>query len=147
MYNMKQTESLLVEIFGDSSRIKIVDYLMEFPTNTFTPSELVKGIGMSRTTVFRELNILLNQDMIKSVDKIGKSLTFTINLKSIIVRLMQQSVHFKSEDIADRQLARKNIRIIIRTNLKNREVLYARKKILQNELRLTKQMIEAMPVR
>ena len=60
---------------------------------------------------------------------------------------MQQSVHFRSEDIADRQLARKNIRIIIRTNLKNREVLYARKKILQNELRLTKQMIETMPVR
>lgn len=144
---MKQTESLLVEIFGDSSRIKIIDYLMEFPTNTFTPSELVEGIGMSRTTVFRELNILLNQDMIKSVDKIGKSLTFTINLKSLIVRLMQQSVHFRSEDIADRQLARKNIRIIIRTNLKNREVLYERKKMLQNELRLTKQMIEAMPVR
>lgn len=147
MYNMKQTESLLVEIFGDSSRIKIVDYLMEFPTNAFTPSELVEGIGMSRTTVFRELNILLNQDMIKSVDKIGKSLTFTINLKSLIVRLMQQSVHFRSEDIADRQLARKNIRTIIRTNLKNREVLYARKKMLQNELRLTKQMIETMPVR
>ena len=147
MYNMKQTESLLVEIFGDSSRIKIVDYLMEFPTNAFTPSELVENIGMSRTTVFRELNILLNQDMIKSVDKIGKSLTFTINLKNLIVRLMQQSVHFKSEDIADRQLARKNIRVIIRTNLKNREVLYARKKMLQNELRLTKQMIEAMPVR
>lgn len=146
MYNMKQTESLLVEIFGDSSRIKIIDYLIEFPTNAFTPSELVESIGMSRTTVFRELNILLDQDMIKLVDKIGKSPTFTINLKSPIVRLMQQSVHFKSEDVADRQLAKKKTRTIIRTNLKNKDVLYARKKMLQYELRLTKQMIDRIPI-
>lgn len=146
MYNVKQTESLLVEIFGDSSRIKIIDYLIEFPTNAFTPSELVESIGMSRTTVFRELNILLDQDMIKLVDKIGKSHTFTINLKSPIVRLMQQSVHLKSEDVADRQLAKKKTRTIIRTNLKNKDVLYARKKMLQYELRLTKQMIDTIPI-
>jgi len=146
-FTIRMPESILLSIFGDSPRMKIMDYLLEFPTNEFTPSELVEDIGMSRTTVFRELNELLNHDITKQTGKVGKSPTFTVNLKNPLVRMMQQSIHFRSDKIADKQLASKNLRRIIRTNLQTTVELHARQKILEQELVFTKERIKAIPVR
>jgi len=120
--------------FGESSRMKIIDYLIEFPTNEFTPSDLVDAIGMSRTTVFRELNNLEDQDMIKLVSKLGKSSTFRINLKNPIVKMIQQAIFLRSDDVADRQIAKRKIHTIVRKSLGNREAIELRQKLLKEEL-------------
>lgn len=140
------SESALVSIFGDSSRIKILEYFLEFPTNEFTPSELVKDIGMSRSTVFRELDSLIDDGMLIRTGKLGKSPVFKINLKNPIVRLIQQGIHLKSDLIADRQLASKRVRTIVRKTLNNHEVLLLRQKQLKKELSYTKEKLKEISV-
>ena len=139
------SESALTNIFGDSSRMKILEYFLEFPTNEFTPTELVKGIGMSRSTVFRELDSLIGDDMLVQTGKQRKSPVFKINLKNPIVRLIQQGIHLKSDLIADKQLASKRVRTIVRKTLNNHKVLSLRKKQLQEELSYTRKKLKEMP--
>lgn len=139
------SESTLTNIFGDSSRMKILEYFLEFSTNEFTPTELVQDIGMSRSTVFRELDSLIGDDMLVQTGKQGKSPVFKINLKNPIVRLIQQGIHLKSDQIADKQLVSKRVRTIVRKTLHNHKVLLLRKKQLQEELSYTREKLKEMP--
>jgi len=141
------TDSTVLSIFGDSSRMKILGYLLEFPTNEFTPKDLVESIGMSRTTVFRELDSLLDENMIKQVGRIGKSFTFKINLKNPIVELVQQSVHLRSDLTADKQIASRKVRRVIRKTLKDYDALKLRKKRLREELNYTNEKLKSITVR
>lgn len=139
------SESTLTHIFGDSSRMKILEYFLEFPANEFTPSELVRDIGMGRSTVFRELGSLIGDEMLIQTGKQGKSPVFKINPANPIVRLIQQGIHLKSDLIADKQLANKRIRTIVRKTLNNHKVLLFRQKQLKEELSYTTKKLKEMP--
>lgn len=138
-------ESVLLSMFGESPRMKIIDYLLEFPTNEFTAGDLVETIGMSRTTVFRELKNLEDQDMIKLASKLGKSPTFRVNLKNPIIKMMQQVIFLRSDSIADQQMASKRVRALARASLTNQETIKARQKLLKEELSYTKEKLRTIP--
>lgn len=132
---------MLLDTFGKSSRMKIIDYLIEFPTNEFTPNDLVVAIGMSRTTVFRELKNLEDHNMINFMSKLGKSSTFRINLKNPIIKMIQQAIFLKSDNVADRQIANRKIRTIVRKSLGNREDIELRQELLKEELAYTNELL------
>ena len=138
-------DSVLMSIFGESTRLKVIDYLLEFPTNEFTSNNLVNAIGMSRTTVFRELNSLKDQEMIKTVSKLGKSQTFGINLTNPIIKMMQQAVFLESDKLADRQMASKRLRSIVRKSLASKEAIELRQKLLKEELTYTNEKLRTVP--
>ena len=141
---MKETESGIIALYGDSPRMRVLEYFMVFPKNEFTTGEIVEAVGMSRTTAFKEVAKLLDNNMIVQASKIGKSPTYKIYLKNPLVKVMQKSVSYRSGQIADRQTTQKNIRRLIRAQ-RNIAALNARKKLLSNELRLTKTMIKEIP--
>lgn len=142
---MKEAESGIIALYGDSPRMRTLEYFMVFPKNEFTIGEIVDAVGMSRTTAFKEVSKLLDNGMIVQSGKIGKSPTYKIDLKNPLVKVMQKSVSYRSGQIADRQTARKNISLLIRAQL-NTDALNARKKLLNDELRLTKNMIKEISV-
>ena len=141
---MKEAESGIIALYGDSPRMRVLEYFMVFPKNEFTIGEIVETVGMSRTTAFKEVAKLLDNNMIVQASKIRKSPTYKIYLKNPLVRVMQKSVSYRSGQIADRQTAQKNIRRLIRAQ-RNMATLNARKKLLSNELRLTNTMIKEIP--
>ena len=142
---MKEVESGIIALYGDSTRMRVLEYFMQFPKNEFTYGDIVEAVGMSRTTAFKEVSNLLDNNMIVPSGKIGKSTTYKIDIKNPLVKVMQKSVSYRSGEIANKQSARKNIQILIRASLKDKESLYARQKLLNNELRLTKSMIREIP--
>ena len=137
-------ESVLTGMFGESPRMKILDYLLEFPTNEFTPSDLVEAIGMSRTTVFREIKNLEEQKMIRLESKLGKSTAFRINLKNPIIKMIQQTVFLKSDNIAEQQRANRKIQTIIRKSLTNRATIESWQKALKEELTYTNKKLKTI---
>ena len=142
---MKEAESGITALYGNSPRMRALEYFMVFPKNEFTVGEIVKAVGMSRTTAFKEISKLLDNGMIVQSDKIGKSPTYKIDIKNPLVKVMQKSVSYRSGQIADRQTARKDTTLLARAQL-NADALNARKKLLSNELRLTKDMIKEISV-
>ena len=144
---MKEAESGLVALYGNSPRMKILEYFMVFQKNEFTVGDIVKTVGTSRTTAFKEISRLLDNGMIVQSRKIGKSPTYKIDIKNPLVKVMQKSVSYRSIQIADKQFTQKNIKPLIKVLIKeslNIDALYAREKILYNELRLTKNMIKEL---
>ena len=143
---MKEAESGIIALYGDSPRMRTLEYFLVFPKNEFTVGEIVEAVGMSRTTAFKEISKLLDNGMIIQSGKIRKSPTYKIDIKNPLIKVMQKSVSYRSGQIADRQDARKNIVLLIRSQI-NVDALNARKKLLNNELRLTKNMIKEISVK
>lgn len=138
------TESGIIALYGDSPRMKVIDFFMTFPKNEFTVPELVESIGMSRTTAFKEIEKLLDNDMIIKSGNIGKSPTYKINTKSPIVYSMQKLVSLRSKKIAASQSATLNT--LLRKQLESIDTLYNREAMLKTELKLTRNMINEMSV-
>jgi len=143
---MVEAESGIIALYGDSPRMRMVDFFMTFPKNEFTVPELVEGIGMSRTTAFKEIEKLSNNNMILQSGNIGKSPTYKINTKSPIIYAMQKLVSLRSKKIAASQIRNTTLNTQIRKQLESIDALYNRKAMLKTELKLTHDMINKMPV-
>ncbi|MBM2819659.1 MAG: hypothetical protein HW410_1341 [Nitrosarchaeum sp.] len=145
MYSMTEAESGIIALYGDSPRMKMIDFFMVFPKNEFTVPELVEGIGMSRTTAFKEIKKLLDNGMIIQSGNIGKSSTYKINTKSPIIYSMQKLVSLRSKKIAASQIKNSTLNTLLRKQLESIDVLYNREAMLKTELKLTRNMINEMP--
>lgn len=146
MCSMAKAESGILALYGDSPRMKMVDFFMAFPKNEFTVPELVKGIGMSRTTAFKEIDKLLSNGMIVQSGNIGKSPTYKINKVSSIVYLMQRMVSLRSKTAATSQIKNRTLNTLLRKQLETIDQLYNRETMLKTELKLTRTMINEIPV-
>jgi len=142
---MTEAESGIIALYGDSPRMKMIDFFMVFPKNEFTVPELVEGIGMSRTTAFKEIKKLLDNGMIIQSGNIGKSSTYKINTKSPIIYSMQKLVSLRSKKIAASQIKNSTLNTLLRKQLESIDVLYNREAMLKTELKLTRNMINEMP--
>lgn len=127
----------ITTLFGESPRMKVLEFFMQFPKHEFTVPELVEGIGMSRTTAFSQTESLLNDGMIITSRKVGKSPTYKINSKSPLFRVMQKMNSYRSKEAARTQLKRNNLKKFMIAQL-NKDVLEIHKQLLENELTLTK---------
>ena len=142
---MAEAESGIIALYGDSPRMKMVDFFITFPKNEFTVPELVKGIGMSRTTAFNEIEKLLNNGMIVKSGNVGKSPKYKINTKSPIVYSMQKLVSLRSKKIAASQIKSATLNRALRKQLESIDQLYNREAMLKTELKLTRAMINEIP--
>ena len=143
---MNENDSVLVSLFGDSPRMKIIDFLLEFPTNEFTLNELVDEIGMSKTTVPKILDDFEGKDMIVKTEKIGKSQPYKINLSNPVIQLMQNAAYIASDRVAEQQAARKSVNRITRNvRVSSRKALLMRQQLLEQELQYTRIKLEATP--
>ena len=142
---MTEAESGIIALYGDSPRMKLVDFFMTFPKNEFTVPELVEGIGMSRTTAFREIDKLLTNNMIIRSGNVGKSPTYKINKNSSIIYLMQKMVSLRSKTTATSQIRNRTLNTRLRKQLETIDQLYNRETMLKTELKLTRTMINEIP--
>ncbi|MCV0412390.1 hypothetical protein [Nitrosarchaeum sp.] len=142
---MTQAESGVIALYGDSPRMKMINFFMTFPKNEFTVPELVEGIGMSRTTAFNEIKKLSDNEMIINSGNVGKSPTYKINIKSPIVYSMQKLVSLRSKKIAASQVRNETLNKLLRTQLRLADELYDREAMLKTELKLTREMINEIP--
>jgi len=144
---MTQAESGIIALYGDSPRMKMIEFFMTFPRNEFTVPELVEGIGMSRTTAFNEIEKLSGNEMIIKSGNVGKSPTYKINTDSPIVYSMQKLVSLRSKKIAASQIKSATLNRLLRKQLESIDQLYNRETMLKTELKLTRSMINEIPTR
>ncbi len=142
---MAEVESGIISLYGDSPRMKMVDFFMTFPKNEFTVSELVEGIGMSRTTAFKEIDKLSTNGMIVKSGNVRKSPIYKINKNNSVIYFMQKMVSLRSKTAATSQIRNKTLNTLIRKQLETVDQWYNRETMLKTELKLTRNMIKEMP--
>lgn len=138
-------QSLTIRLFGNSPQMRIIDFLLEFPINEFTTDEMIKNIGMSKTTLYKGLDNLISQNMIKTT-KQGKGLIISIDMENPFVQTIKTGVSIASGQIAEKELKNEKFLMNIKQNMKTLESLQIRKSLLQNELKVTRATLKTMPL-
>ncbi len=138
-------QSLVIRLFGNSTQMRIVDFLLEFPINEFTTNEMIENIGMSKTTLYKGLDNLISQSMIKTTKR-GKGLIISIDMDNPFIQTIKTAVSIASGQIAEKQLKNEKFLMHIKQSLKTLESLQTRKALLQSELKVTKATLKTMPI-
>jgi len=138
-----QQERLVFKIYGKSPTIKMVNFLLGFPKNEFTSTEIIDDLGMSKTTFYKYFVDLVDIGMVNVNPESTKPKLYSINLDSPIIQNMRRNIDFVSEKIADKELLKLNIKPI-EINLIKLEHLDSRIHYLRKLQRQTKTEIKRL---
>jgi AraC-like DNA-binding protein len=82
----KDSQSLITKVLGYSPKMKILDYLLDFPTNDFTKKEIIDALGMSKQTFYKYFDDLEEVGIVKVNRAIGKAKLYIVDRSSPIVK-------------------------------------------------------------
>ncbi len=98
-----EDQSLLIKVLGRSPKMKILDYLLDFPTNDFTKKEIIETLGMSKQTFYKYFGDLEEVGIVKVNRTIGKAKLYKVNRENTIVRDLVNMERKMSLQIAEQE--------------------------------------------
>src|SRR5947208_7554027 len=103
---MIKSESLIETVFGYSPQMRILNYLLDFPTNDFTKKEIIQALGMSKQTFYKYFDNLKETGMIKVSRAIGKAKLYKIDRANPMIRTITEFERKLSMQIAEQEEAK-----------------------------------------
>lgn len=101
---MKQ-ESILIELFGKTPELRVIDFLLDNNIFDYTKTEIAKGARITRPTLYRFWDKLEKAGLVKKTRKINRTQLYKINLESpIIKRIMEIEMKVSLKGISVRKL-------------------------------------------
>ncbi|MBL7169847.1 MAG: winged helix-turn-helix transcriptional regulator [Candidatus Aenigmarchaeota archaeon] len=96
---MKQ-ESIMIELFGKTPELRIIDFLLDNNIFDYTKTEIARGAGITRPTLYKVWNKLVKAGLVIETRKINRTQLYKINLESpIIKRIMEIEMKFSLEGV------------------------------------------------
>lgn len=97
-------DSLLIKALGYSPKMRIIDIFMTNPYFDFSREELVKELGMSKQTLYKNFKDLEELGIVKVSRKIGRAIMYRINRDHPLVKRLDDIVNEMSLKIAEKEL-------------------------------------------
>ena len=85
---VKQMETLFRQALGDTSKIRVLEFLIEGREFDYSISDIAEGADIGRTTLFRAFDDLIMAGVIVPTRQIGNAKLFRLNMKSPFVKKM-----------------------------------------------------------
>lgn len=79
-------DTMLTKIFGKCSQVKLIDFLVAHPWSEFSKSELAEGAQIARPTVYKLLDILIDENLLMKTKKVGNIQLYQTNRDSKIIK-------------------------------------------------------------
>jgi len=99
-------DSLLIRALGNSPKLRILDYLLDYKLNDFTKKEIVEALGMSKLTFYKYFKDLEDLGLVIASRKIGRATLYKINLENPIVKMIIEYETKLSLQIAEQEVER-----------------------------------------
>jgi DNA-binding transcriptional ArsR family regulator len=96
-------DSLLVKALGYSPKMRIIDILMTNPYFDFSREELVKELGMSKQTLYKNFKDLEELGIVEVSRRIGRAVMYRINREHPLVKRLDEIVKEMSLQIAEKE--------------------------------------------
>lgn len=96
-------ETIFVKVFGNSPKLRILDFFLDNPYFDFSKSEVMREIGMSKRTFYKNFKDLVELEVIKPTRKIGKATMYKINTEHPFVKKLNEIIDELSLKIAERE--------------------------------------------
>lgn len=97
------SQSLLVKTLGCSPKMKILDYLLDFPTSDFTKKEILEALGMSKQTFYKYFADLEEVGIVKVNRTIARAKLYKVDVDNPVVRDLAGLERKISLQIAERE--------------------------------------------
>ena len=86
----KEHESILLQLFGRTATLRLIDFFLDNPQNDYTRTEIMEALGMAKPTIREKLPDLERFGMIKMTRKIGKAKLYQLDPENSIVRCLRK---------------------------------------------------------
>jgi len=96
-------DSLLLKAFGYTPKLRIMDIFMTNPYFDFSKSELVRELGMSKQTLYKNFSDLEELGVVKVSRRIGRATLYKINMQHPLVKRLYDMVTQTSLKIAEEE--------------------------------------------
>lgn len=106
MVSAIENDALIATVFGYSPQMRVLNYLLDFPTNDFTKKEIIQALGMSKQTFYKYFDNLKESGMIKVSRAIGKAKLYKIDKSSPMVKTITEFEKKLSMQIANQEEAK-----------------------------------------
>lgn len=83
-------DTILVEYFGDSPEIRILDFFLDHPLNDYMQSELAERTGMNPRTVKKVLVKYEKEEILKINRRIGKAVLYKLNQANPVIEQIKE---------------------------------------------------------
>lgn len=97
---------LIATVFGYSPQMRILNYLLDFPTNDFTKKEIIQALGMSKQTFYKYFVNLEETGMVKVNRTIGKARLYKIDRSNPMIKTITEFEKKLSMQIAEEEEAK-----------------------------------------
>ena len=97
---------LIATVFGYSPQMRILNYLLDFPTSDFTKKEIIQALGMSKQTFYKYFDNLKETGMIKVSRAIGKAKLYKIDKANPMIKTITEFERKLSMQIAEQEEAK-----------------------------------------
>ncbi len=101
---METSDSLLIRALGNSPKLRILDYFLDYKLNDFTKKEIVEALGMSKLTFYKYFKDLEELDLVIVSRKIGRAKLYKVNLENPIVKMIIEFQTKLSLQIAEQEV-------------------------------------------
>ena len=111
------------DIFGNNPQTKILDFLADYPRFDYSITEISEKSGVSRPTVYKIINILLEKKLIVKTRDQGNSSLYKLNTDNKLVQVMLKfdfEIASKIAEIEVKDTVKKYKPVL--TKLKTREI-------------------------
>ena len=81
-----EDKSLLLSLTGEMPLFKIIDFLLENKGMDFSKSDISKGAGISRASLFNYWNEIEKHGIVKVTRSFGKTKLYTLNVKNPVTQ-------------------------------------------------------------
>lgn len=81
-------KTIFMDFLGDSTKIKVLGFLIEGRELDYSISDIAEGAGIGRTTLFRIWNDFIKLEIVQHTRDIGNAKLYKLNIENKFVRKM-----------------------------------------------------------
>jgi DNA-binding transcriptional ArsR family regulator len=96
-------DSILIKALGYSPKIRIIDIFLSSPYFDFSREELVRELGMSKQTLYKNFKDLEELGIVEVSRKIGRAVMYRINRGHPLVKRLDKIIKEMSLQIAEKE--------------------------------------------
>jgi len=109
-------DSLLVKLLGRSPKLRIIDIFLTNQFFDFSREELVKELGMSKQTLYKNFKDLEKMGIVRVSREIGRATMYRLNKDNPMVKCLDEIVRSASLQIAGREAEKFGVEPIQKLN-------------------------------
>ena len=88
--SMNEDMSILMEYFGQSPKVKIIDFLIDNIPFDYSKKEIIEGSGIAKVTLMKIWKDLVDFEIVLPTRKFGKAQLYTINKDDSIIKVLMK---------------------------------------------------------